>query len=137
MATVLLPRSLVELFVDVPRRLEVPGEDVGALIRDLDGRWPGMADRLCETGPRIRPFINVFVDGQQAELDTAVAPTSTVHIIPAVAGGSPMPLQMPVSACTRPCLMAATNAAWSRSVWSAYGTAKSASARSMTSSSPR
>jgi sulfur-carrier protein len=87
MATVLLPRSLVELFFGVPRRLDVPGATVAALISDLDARWPGMTDRLCETGPRIRPFINVFVDGQRAELDTQVAPGSLVHVIPAVAGG--------------------------------------------------
>lgn len=87
MTTMLLPRSLVELFVGVPRRLEVSGESVAALIADLDGRWPGMADRLCEVGPRIRPFINIFVDGQRAELATPVGPASLVHIIPAVAGG--------------------------------------------------
>ena len=87
MATVLLPRSLVEMFPGAPRRLEVPGTDVAALIDGLDGRWPGMADRLCEPGQGIRPFINVFVDGQRAELATPVAATSVVHIIPAVAGG--------------------------------------------------
>jgi len=87
MATVLLPRSLVEMFPGAPRRLEVGGVDVATLFADLDGRWPGMIDRLCEAGPRIRPFINVFVDGQRAALSTAVSATSVVHIIPAVAGG--------------------------------------------------
>jgi len=87
MATVLLPRSLVELFPGVPRRLDVPGDTVAALIADLDRLWPGMTDRLCEAGPRIRPFINVFVDGRRADLATVVAPVSLVHIIPAVAGG--------------------------------------------------
>ena len=87
MATVLLPRSLVEMFPGAPRRLEVPGADVAAVFSDLDGRWPGMIDRLCEAGPRIRPFINVFVDGQRAMLSTAVSAASVVHIIPAVAGG--------------------------------------------------
>ncbi len=87
MATVVLPRSLVELFADVPRRLDVPGDSVAALIAGLDARWPGMTDRLCDTGPRIRPFINVFVDGQRADLETPVAAGATVHVIPAVAGG--------------------------------------------------
>ncbi|MCY7417444.1 MAG: MoaD/ThiS family protein [Chloroflexi bacterium] len=87
MATVLLPRSLVELFADVPRRLDVPGDSVAALIAGLDARWPGMHDRLCESGPRIRPFINIFVDRHRADLATAVEPGSMVHVIPAVAGG--------------------------------------------------
>ncbi len=88
MATVLLPRSLVEMFPGVPRRLDVPAETVAALIAGLDARWPGMADRLCEPGPRIRPFINVFVDGRASRARHATsAPTSLVHIIPAVAGG--------------------------------------------------
>ncbi len=91
MATVLLPRSLVELFVDVPRRLEIEGGDVAAIIEALDSRWPGMHDRLCEPGPRIRPFINVFVDGQRAEFRTLVRSRSVVHVIPAVAGGCPVP----------------------------------------------
>jgi sulfur-carrier protein len=87
MATVLLPRSLVEMFAGVPRRVDVEGDSVAAVIDALDSRWPGMSDRLCEAGPRIRPFINVFVDGVRADIATAVAPGSLVHVIPAVAGG--------------------------------------------------
>ena len=64
MATVLLPRSLVG---DVPgraRRLDVEARHGGGRHRRRSRRvWPGMSDRLCEPGPRIRPFINVFVNG--------------------------------------------------------------------------
>ena len=87
MATIHLPRSLIEMFPDAPRRLDLAADSVGAVIRGLDLRWPGMRDRLCEPGPRIRPFINIFVDGQRADVDTPVPAGSTVHIIPAVAGG--------------------------------------------------
>ncbi len=87
MATVLLPRSLVEMFAGAPRRLDLEADTVAGVIDVLDARWPGMFDRLCEPAPRIRPFINIFVDGQRAELATAVAGGSVVHIIPAVAGG--------------------------------------------------
>jgi molybdopterin converting factor small subunit len=61
---------------------------VGDVIDELDRRWPGMRDRLCEPGPRIREHINVFVDGDRAELSTPVGPGAVVHVIPAVSGGA-------------------------------------------------
>jgi molybdopterin synthase sulfur carrier subunit len=87
MATLHLPRSLIALFPAAPRHLEVEADSVEALIRALDTRWPGMWDRLCEPGPRIREHINVFVDGERVELSRPLGAASTVHIIPAVAGG--------------------------------------------------
>jgi molybdopterin converting factor small subunit len=86
-ATVLLPRSLLALFPGLERRHEVPGVTVGEVLSALDTRAPGMRDRLVEAGPRLRPHINVFVDGQQADLSTAVPDDATVHVIPAVSGG--------------------------------------------------
>jgi len=86
-ATVLLPRSLLALFPGVEKRNEVAGGTVGALISGLDESVPGMRDRLVEAGPRLRPHINVFVDGEPADLATAVAPGSVVHVLPAVSGG--------------------------------------------------
>jgi len=87
MATVLLPRSLLELFPGVERRQLVDGATVDAVVLGLDARVPGMRDRLVEAGPRIRPHINVFVAGEPADLDTPVGPNDTVHVIPAVSGG--------------------------------------------------
>jgi sulfur-carrier protein len=86
-ATVLLPRSLLALFPGVERRHDLPGETVAAVLIELDARAPGMRDRLVEAGPRLRPHINVFVDGQPADLSTPVAEDATVHVIPAVSGG--------------------------------------------------
>jgi molybdopterin converting factor small subunit len=86
-ATVLLPRSLLALFPGVEKRNEVAGATVGELISGLDTTVPGMRDRLVEAGPRLRPHINVFVDGEPADLATAVAPGSVVHVLPAVSGG--------------------------------------------------
>jgi molybdopterin converting factor small subunit len=87
MATVLLPRSLLALFPGVERRQEVAGTTVGEILDALDAGVPGMRDRLVDAGPRLRPHINVFVDGQPADLTTSVAATATVHVIPAVSGG--------------------------------------------------
>jgi sulfur-carrier protein len=88
MAAVHLPRSLVAIVPELPRRIDVEAPDVGELIMELDRRWPGVRDRLIEPGPRIRSHINVFVDGERASLSTSLGPTSTVHVIPSIAGGA-------------------------------------------------
>jgi molybdopterin synthase sulfur carrier subunit len=87
MATVLLPASLIALFPGTAKRHQVAGESVGALIQALDRSVPGVRDRLLEEGPRLRPHINVFVDGQPADLTTAVGDAAVVHVLPAVSGG--------------------------------------------------
>ena len=77
------------LFPDPPpRRLEVEAATLSDLIGELDDRWPGMRERLCDAGPTIREHINVFIDGErERDLATPLAPASVVHVIPAVAGG--------------------------------------------------
>lgn len=87
MVDVHLPPMLVDLFPGAPRRLEVEAASVDELMRELDRRWPGMRDRLCESRPRLRQHINVFVDGERASLGAALGQTSVVYIIPAVSGG--------------------------------------------------
>jgi sulfur-carrier protein len=89
LVTVHLPRSLVTLFPEAPpRRLEMASTTLGELVDALETRWPGMHDRLCEAGPRIREHINVFVDGErERDLAAPLPAGSEVHIIPAVAGG--------------------------------------------------
>ena len=87
MATVLLPGSLIALFPGTARRHEVDGRTVDAVIDELDRSVPGLRDRLVEAGPRLRPHINVFVDGLPADLATAVRSEATIHVLPAVSGG--------------------------------------------------
>lgn len=87
MATVYLPRSLLALFPGAERRQEVAGSTVDEVLATLDASIPGLRDRLVEAGPRLRPHINVFVDGLPAALATPVAPGATLHVIPAVSGG--------------------------------------------------
>jgi molybdopterin converting factor small subunit len=87
MATVMLPASLIALFPGVAKRHNVEGETVDAIIGALERSVPGVRDRLLESGPRLRPHINVFVDGTPADLSTPVPPTAVVHILPAVSGG--------------------------------------------------
>ena len=73
------------------REVEASGDTVRELIEDLSSRLPQLADRIYEDG-EIRPFVNVYVDGEDVRtrdgLDTSVRETSTVIILPAMAGGS-------------------------------------------------
>ena len=87
MATVVLPRSLVALFPGAERRTSVAGATVAEVVAALDGRIPGLADRVLTAGPAIREHLNVFVDGERATLATPVGPDAVVHVIPAVSGG--------------------------------------------------
>ncbi len=88
MAVVHLPRSLTALFPGAERRVEVDAATIAELVTALDARWPGFRDRLVEEGPRIREHVNVFVDGERAELGTSLGRDAVVHVIPAVAGGA-------------------------------------------------
>lgn len=86
-AVVHLPRALVALFPGAERRMAASGATVLDVVRDLDRRLPGVANRVLDAGPSIRTHLNVFVNGERAGLDTAVPPGADVHVIPAVSGG--------------------------------------------------
>jgi molybdopterin converting factor small subunit len=75
------------LFEGLPRRVEVGGGTVLEAINELDRRWPGVRDRLCDPGPTLRSHINVYVDKERAGLDAPVAPGSQIEVIAAISGG--------------------------------------------------
>ena len=82
-----LPRTLQALFADLPRTVEVEAATVAEALDELDRRWPGLRDRLCEPGPEIRRHIHVSVDRERAGLDRALEPRSRVDVITAISGG--------------------------------------------------
>ena len=87
MADVRLPSTLPPLFAGLPRRLDLEAASVGEVLEQLDERWPGLRDRLCEPGPELRRHIHVYVDRERAQLDTAVGEGSRVDVITAISGG--------------------------------------------------
>jgi molybdopterin synthase sulfur carrier subunit len=87
MADLHLPPTLPPLFPELPRRLEIEATSVDEAIDQLDQRWPGLRDRLCQSGPALRPHINVYVEGRRAELDTPLDTASRVDVIAAISGG--------------------------------------------------
>lgn len=86
-AVVHIPRSLAALFPGCPRLMHAEGGTVLELVRDLDRRIPGIANRVLDAGPSLRRHLNIFVAGERAGLDTSVPPGTEVHVIPAVSGG--------------------------------------------------
>jgi molybdopterin converting factor small subunit len=85
--TVILPAALLRLFPEAEGRLEVVAPTVGAMLDELEGRWPGMRDRLRDSSPAIRRHISVFVEGARAKLDTPLKPGTRVYVLTAISGG--------------------------------------------------
>jgi len=82
-----LPRTLIPLYSDLPRVVEVDAGTVDEAIEVLDGRWPGLRDRLCDPGPALRMHIHVYVDRERADLETPVDERSEVQVVAAISGG--------------------------------------------------
>jgi sulfur-carrier protein len=72
------------------REVEAAGANVRELLEDLTKRLPALGARVYGDG-EIRSFVNVYVDGEDVRtrdgLDTPVRDSSTVILLPAMAGG--------------------------------------------------
>ena len=78
---------LVDLFPGSTRRVEIEAGTVADMVDELDRRWPGMRDRICDSRPAIRRHMNVFVDGERATLATKLTPGAEVFVVTAISGG--------------------------------------------------
>ena len=87
MADVHLPGTLAPLFAGLPRRLEIEAATVGGVVAELERQWPGMYDRLCEPGQKLRMHIHVYVDRERAQMDTLIEARSRVDVVAAISGG--------------------------------------------------
>ena len=82
-----VPSTLPPLFPGLGRTTEVDAPTVIAAIEELNARFPGFRDRLCEPGPVLRRHIHVYVDRERASTDTPIEPRSRVDVIAAISGG--------------------------------------------------
>ncbi len=66
-------------------------KDIGDCIGQLGGQFPGMKERLCDDRGDIRPFVNIYVNGEDVRflqgMATPLKPGDEVSIVPAMAGG--------------------------------------------------
>ncbi len=72
--------------------IEGHGNDVAALLEDLDVQFPGFRSLIFDEQGRIPPHINIYVNSQEIAalkgLTTPLRDGDKVAIIPAIAGGS-------------------------------------------------
>ncbi len=69
----------------------VAGSTIANIVDDLERKFPGMKERLCDDQGRVRRFVNIYVNGDDIRflnsLETAVKDGDEVSIVPAIAGG--------------------------------------------------
>jgi molybdopterin synthase sulfur carrier subunit len=67
------------------------GANVGALIEDLEKRYAGIRERICDEQGKVRRFVNLYINGEDIrflqQLDTKVKDGDEISIVPAIAGG--------------------------------------------------
>jgi molybdopterin synthase sulfur carrier subunit len=89
--TVRIPTPLRKL-TNGQDKVSVEGDTLRAIITELESKFPGIKDRVCDDNGEIRNFVNLYVDGEdvrfEAGLDTPTSSGSEVSIVPAVAGGN-------------------------------------------------
>ena len=73
------------------RQVEASGGTVAEVLDDLTSRFPALRERILDDG-RPAEFVNVYVDGEDVRtrggLETPLTGTSTVILLPAMAGGA-------------------------------------------------
>ncbi|MFQ5803123.1 MAG: MoaD/ThiS family protein [Candidatus Methylomirabilales bacterium] len=66
------------------------GRSVQELIENLEGKYTGLKERLCD-GRDIRRFINIYVNDEDIRFlqgtGTPLKPGDQISIVPAIAGG--------------------------------------------------
>jgi MoaD family protein len=74
------------------RELQVSdSNNVSSLIGELNSMFPGIKDRIFDDQDVTRPFVNIFVNGENirdcANEDTTLKEGDIVYILPSIAGG--------------------------------------------------
>lgn len=78
--------------------VEVEGESLLEVLKNLEARYPGFKERLFETNGELRRFINIFVNEEDIRflngLNTPLKNGDEVSIVPAIAGGKKKVLRL-------------------------------------------
>jgi len=88
MPTVNIPAAMRKLTAG-QARVSASGGTLGEVVESLEQLYPGLKERLVESG-RIRRGLAAFINDQSptAGLATRVAPDDEIYFAPAIAGGA-------------------------------------------------
>jgi molybdopterin synthase sulfur carrier subunit len=80
--------SLMRSLTGNQEQIEVEGETLREVVESLEGKYPGIRDRVIEDD-RIRPGLAVSINGEVTNegLRTKIAETDEVHFVAAIGGG--------------------------------------------------
>ena len=91
MAIVRIPTPLRKL-TGGSEEVTATGKNVGELIGELEKKYPGIKERICDESGAVRRFVNIFVKDEDIRflqnLDTPLGDKDEVSIVPAIAGGN-------------------------------------------------
>jgi molybdopterin synthase sulfur carrier subunit len=78
-------------FTNGADEVNAQGNTVRGLVEDLERKFPGIKERICDETGKIRRFVNVYVNGDDIRflqnLETALKEGDSISIVPAIAGG--------------------------------------------------
>jgi sulfur-carrier protein len=66
----------------------VEGATVAELLRALEAAHPAIGGWILDERGQIRRHINVFVNGERGDEETAVGAEDRVDVLPAISGGA-------------------------------------------------
>ncbi len=82
--------TILRTYTGGEKSVEATGATLTALFDDLEGKHPGIKDRLIENGD-LRRFVNLYVNDEDVRftggLETGLSDGDQVVVLPAVAGG--------------------------------------------------
>ena len=89
MPSIKIPTPL-RIYTGSQSQVAVTGATIGEALDDLTGQYPELRPHLYN-GDSLRSFVNVFVGEEDIRflsgLDTDIAETDAIRIIPSIAGG--------------------------------------------------
>ena len=90
MAIVRIPTPLRKL-TGGAEEVTATGKNVGELIGELERKYPGIKERICDESGQVRRFVNIFANDEDIRflknLETTVKDSDEISIVPAIAGG--------------------------------------------------
>ena len=78
-------------FTQGAEEVSAQGNNVKAIVEDLEKSFPGIKERICDETGKVRRFVNVYVNGDDIRflqnLETSLKEGDSISIVPAIAGG--------------------------------------------------